>query len=43
MIANEEANLQEKFNQKAEQECIDKGKGRGYVPKLKKQRHYILR
>ena len=43
MIANRDADIQEEIHQKMEQKVFEKGKGRGYEPKLQKERHHILK
>ena len=43
MIANRDADIQEEIHQKMEQRVFEKGKGRGYEPKLRKERHHILK
>ena len=43
MIANRDADIQEEVHQKMQQKGFEKGKGRGYEPKLQKERHPVLK
>ena len=43
MIANRNADIQQSVNNKMQAKVHEKGKGKGYEPKLRKERHFILK